>query len=160
MKKPTTFLFKSFALGLATILLTVACSKDKENSCNTATDDYLGTYYGDYAFSVGGAKIKDTIVVTKGSNENRLKLYSHVMGTAINAVTTCEKFNIETFTGVKFSLDWAEVLDATGSGNGQFDKNTKKIKVAIKFSVVKADIGTGPAEYKNMIELTGDFTRQ
>lgn len=160
MKKIITQLFKAFIFSFLMITTIAACSKDDENQCSVTVNDYIGTYYGEYAFSVGGAKIKDTIVVTKGAAENDLKLYSSVMGTSIDATTNCEKFNIKTFTGVKFSLEWAEVLDGTGSGNGQYDNSNGKIKVAIKFSTVTADIGTGPAEYKNMIDLTGDFTQQ
>ncbi len=156
MRNIITQLSKTIIFSLLVIAMFAACSKDEENKCAVTNDDYLGTYYGEYTFSVGGSKIKDTIVVTKNS-DNKLDLYSHVMGSTIVASTNCEKFNIETFTGVSFDLGWANVLDATGSGNGQYDN--QKIKVAIKFSVVVADIGTGPAEYKNMIDLTGDFSK-
>ncbi len=156
--------FRHILLLAAISLSILSCSKDSEGDCNVSTDDYTGTYYGQYATSVGISGVADTLTITKGSSDTDLNIYSSRLGATITANTNCNKYTINSFKDVAFSVDYmgkaALVTKGEGTGSGQLNKSDNKLNVVINFSTVTVDFGTGAAEYKNTLNLSGDFTKQ
>lgn len=155
--------FKNILLGAILSFSIASCSKDKESNCEVTDNDYVGTYFGKYSTSVGINNVTDTLTVSKGSNSGELNIYSSRMGMSITAKTNCQQYTINSFSGVKFAIDYngtqANVLDGTATGKGQLSKNENKLNVTINFSTITVDFGTGPGEYKNTLNLTGDFIK-
>gem|GEM_PF-4399757 len=146
---------------LAGMSLAISCKKDGEEGGCISAADYAGTYVGAYTLNLGGAPIPDTLDISVVSGtQDSLSIYSHIMGNYIYAKTQCEKFTLG-FSNVSFSITWADIEEASGVGNGVYEKDQKRLKPVIKFTGGRAVASGFPTTPLNSsISLSGDFVKQ